>query len=99
MLRQMYTFIKLTYLESVSRKVKYKKYHSSIFSIFARIIHAFDGFELCARKYKKLKNDIFSILPYVISTLVVDEEKANLLYLVKWFIMVNKFISGLSAQK
>ena len=31
-----------------------------------------EGFELCARKYKKLKNDIFYILPYVISTLATE---------------------------
>ena len=33
--------------------------------------------ELCARKYKKLKNDIFYILPYVISTLGILLYKNN----------------------
>ena len=33
--------------------------------------------ELSARKFKKLKNDISSILPYVISTLVVSTTLLN----------------------
>ena len=45
-------------LESVLRKEKYFHSHNS----------CLDGFELCARKYKKLKNEIF-FLPYVTPTL------------------------------
>ena len=48
-------------VESVSHKVKYKKMPSLMF--FCSHNSCLHGFELCARKYQKLKNDFF--LPYV----------------------------------
>ena len=58
-------------LESILRKLKFKKCHFLILFLRALFMPQHStGLNYAQENKKKLNNDIFSILPYVISTLV-----------------------------